>query len=937
MTDPPFPRSPGALDTETSETMNLRGDGAARSRARNPKPDPERGTWDAGTEVAGRYRLKRFIARGGLGEVYEAENLEIGETVALKMLRPEKARDDETVERFRREFQLARRVTHPNVCRIHDAGLHRDPTAGPVLFLTMELLEGQTLEERLEARAPLDAEDSLPIVRQVCRALTAAHEVGVLHRDLKPSNVMLVPGAGMQERVVVTDFGLARAVRPADDDFRTAAGAIIGTPAAMSPEQVEGHEELTPATDIYSLGVMMFEMRTGQLPFLGKSPLETALRRVQEEAPRPSEIVPDLEVSWENAILACLRRVPSQRPRSAEDVLGFFASPTHAASSGAEPSRRSIPPWAAVLAAAVLAAGVGLWLGRATDRAETVPDRGTAGLVERRLVRLTTEAGLDIDPEFDPTGRSVVYSSDRGGELELWHLQLTAGGVARQLTTSGSRAVQPSWSPDGRWIAYTSLADGGIWRIPATGGPAEQLTSFGARPRFSPDGRRIAFQEDGRWEISARSAPAQPGSTVWVVDATGGEPHRWTDVGVPAGGHGEPSWTPNGEALVFSAGDRRASGVWVLDRPGGEPRPLLDSGWRWAGSPVLEKDGNGLLFSGIRADEREAETHAVWRLPLEDLKAAGPVERITRFGDSAIRQIALARDGEGLVYGSLETRSNLWEVELEGLDVVRQRALTRGNARASRPAISPDGTRVAFDRWQTGRDLDVYILDLGTPGEPPVQLTLAEGRDSQASWSPDGTRVVYCSERPDGRDEIWSVDVGDGTTELLAELESEADWARLAPDGSAVAYHSRVEGSTLDLWVLDLSTKEVRRVTRHPEPIGFPAWSPDGRRLAAEIQRGDDSVIAVVDVETGEMREILAETGKSWPYSWSPDGRWVAFAGLRADGWNLWVVSTAGEVRELSHHTLTDGYVRYPVWSLDGKRIVYELAETTGDLWLAER
>jgi tetratricopeptide (TPR) repeat protein/TolB-like protein len=278
----------------------------------------------AGEIVAGRYRIVRFLAQGGMGEVYEVEDLELHEPVALKTVRPDAGADSLAVERFRREIQLARKVTHPNVCRIFDVSHHRPPGAGqPIIFLTMELLAGVTLAERLRRGGPLAAPEALPIARQICAALAAAHQVGIVHRDLKPGNVVLVP-ARTGIRAVVTDFGLARLAAGHDPGALTltTAGGLVGTPAYLAPEQLEGGE-ITTAVDIYALGIVLYEMATGTVPFLGDSVLATAVKRLRETPASPRVHAPHLDARWETTILRCLERDPAAR----------FASPLEVAAA----------------------------------------------------------------------------------------------------------------------------------------------------------------------------------------------------------------------------------------------------------------------------------------------------------------------------------------------------------------------------------------------------------------------------------------------------------------------------------------------------------------------------------------------------------------------------------------------------------------------------
>lgn len=272
--------------------------------------------------IADRYRIVRFIARGGMGEVYEAEDIELRERVALKTIRPDAAGDESTVARFKREIQLARKVTHPNVARIFDLG-HHQSAAGMINFLTMELLDGETLSERLKRTGRLSTDEAFPLVEQMVAALGAAHKAGVVHRDFKTANVILVP-SGDGVRAVVTDFGLARG--PVGGES-TPSGAIIGTLEYMAPEQMEG-EAVTKEVDIYALGILLYTMVTGAMPFSGDTPFAVAIKRLKEAPSPPRTHVPDLDPRWERAILRCLERNPEDRFGNVEDVLSALRAET---------------------------------------------------------------------------------------------------------------------------------------------------------------------------------------------------------------------------------------------------------------------------------------------------------------------------------------------------------------------------------------------------------------------------------------------------------------------------------------------------------------------------------------------------------------------------------------------------------------------------------
>jgi serine/threonine protein kinase len=316
---------------------------ASPARARTPAAPP---ALAEGTVLAGRYRIGRFIGRGGMGEVYEAQDQLLHERVALKALAPALIGDEEAIRRLKREVLLARRISDPHVCRIFDFGQAAATADRPAqVFLTMELLVGETLRARLRAGGRLTAAAALPLVAQMSAGLEAAHRAGVIHRDFKSDNVLVCgdiagapAGDPTRSRVVVTDFGLARGnVIPAASGKRdptTVAGTVIGTTTHAAPEQLQGLP-VTPAADVHALGVVLYEMVTGGLlPFAGRTPLEAAERRLRHEAPSPRRLVPDLDPTWEAVILRCLAREPGDRFPSAAAV-------TEALAAGAPPPRRT--------------------------------------------------------------------------------------------------------------------------------------------------------------------------------------------------------------------------------------------------------------------------------------------------------------------------------------------------------------------------------------------------------------------------------------------------------------------------------------------------------------------------------------------------------------------------------------------------------------------
>ncbi len=271
--------------------------------------------------VAGRFRIVRYIADGGMGTVYEAEDLKLNDRVALKTIRADIASNPRVVERFKREIVLAKKVTHPNVCRIHDLGVDRSETGQEFLFLTMQFLNGETLASRIK-RGPIPQTEALPLIEDMADALSAAHQAEVIHRDFKSGNVMLVHG-GDRTCAVVTDFGLARGTH----DDRSLQAGLVGTVDYMAPEQIK-EGEVTSASDIYALGVVMYEMVTGQRPFTGETNVAVLTKHLHDEPRRPRDLVASLDPNWNEAILHCLRKPAYERFQSADEIKAVLRQPS---------------------------------------------------------------------------------------------------------------------------------------------------------------------------------------------------------------------------------------------------------------------------------------------------------------------------------------------------------------------------------------------------------------------------------------------------------------------------------------------------------------------------------------------------------------------------------------------------------------------------------
>ncbi len=409
--------------------------------------------------IGGRFRIIRYIAEGGMGTVYEAEDITLHERVALKAIRSDIACDPKIVERFKREIVLGKKVTHPNVCRVHDLGIERLENGTEFLFLTMQFLSGETLASRIK-RGPIPKAEAQPLVEDMADALSAAHQAEVIHRDFKSGNVILVRGAS-RTCAVVTDFGLARGVH----DDRSLHGGIVGTIDYMAPEQLRG-EQVTPAADIYALGVVMYEMVTGQRPFTTDSNGTVAQKHLNDEPKPPRELAAHLESNWDEAILGCLKKHPGERFQSAGEVKAALVSngsSLRRRPSGAT-SKRAMSPRLIALSAAFSLAVIVLgaipsvrhkvegWLHMGTvphvgqlavlplmvptdDPQSAALEYGLADTLATRLTKLVGTRPLQIVPASEIRAKNVTTLDQARQEFGVnLGLELTlrrAGGMVR--------------------------------------------------------------------------------------------------------------------------------------------------------------------------------------------------------------------------------------------------------------------------------------------------------------------------------------------------------------------------------------------------------------------------------------------------------------------------------------------------------------------------
>ncbi|HEY7404597.1 MAG TPA: winged helix-turn-helix domain-containing protein [Candidatus Angelobacter sp.] len=553
-----------------------------------------------------------------------------------------------------------------------------------------------------------------------------------------------------------------------------------------------------------------------------------------------------------------------------------------------------------------------------------------------RTTQITTTNGLSMYPTFSPDETAMAYSADRGKGFELFVRQLTAGGREVQITEDGGQNMQPAWSPDGKFIAYHSYNRGGIWLMPALGGSARRISQFGAHPSWSHDGEWIAFQSAPINDLSADSSGVFPPSTIWKVRPDGRDATQITQLGVPEGGHGAPSWSPDGKHLVFVNVLFGHSSVWAVDSRGSAPVRVSEEALGDY-DPIYSLDGKSILYGAVTL----TTNYGLWQVRVSPDTSAPLQEAVLLENSSGVRikNLALSRDGKKLLYSAVSLTSSLQSLPINraGEPTGPSIALSSDvGCRAISPAFSPDGSRVAFTscRGLSGAVPQIWLMNADGSDKQP--LTFGPVAAGVARWFPDG-KTLMCAQIRSNAKSLYSIDIQTRQQNQVASISRDFEFFDLSPDGTQVAFNS-TSGGVVNLWLLDLAEGKPKQLTFDHELLGFPAWSPDGKFLVAEMRRGPDTNIVILPRSGGKVTQLNFEHAQSWPHSWSADGDRIIFAKLESTGfWNLWSISRSTlKQKQLTHYERLNAFVRYPTFSPRGNQIVYESTESTGNIWMME-
>jgi eukaryotic-like serine/threonine-protein kinase len=870
-------------------------------------------------ESIGTFNIERLLGVGGMGEVYLAQDEKLKRKVALKILPAEYVSSNERVRRFQLEARAISTLNHPNIVTIYDVGAVKG-----INYIATEFVEGKTVRELIKGNLKIN--DILSIIIQSCEALSAAHFAGIIHRDIKPENIMVRPDG----YVKILDFGVAKlsdyAPQTISNLAKTAKGVIIGTPAYMSPEQVAG-EKIDHRTDLWSLGVVLYELLTGVNPFK-KENRQATFQAILSAAPPPASdfnaeipaaldqilmkaLEKDAELSYQTATDLCadLKRVQRQiESPSAQNI----ASKSNFGKAGILRKNRYFFTLGTLAILILILVSSWFLFFQKNEQTADAPDWSLA-----KNVRLTDQAGTEFYPSLSPDGKTFIYAArSDNNQYDIFSQRVVGKNPVNLTKNSTSGDLQQVFSPDGERIAFRSEREpSGIYVMGASGENPRRVANFGFHPSWSPDGKEIVVST-----ISQHIPQVRHPSSLWIVNVESGERRLLVENFAV-----QPAWSPGGNLIAFWFTESRGRrDVAVISPNGGEPIVITNEGnTNW--NPVWSPDGKFLYFASDRGGSM-----AFWRVSIDENSGKILSEPEVVFTPAKYnRHLSFSRDGKRMIYVQTINQSNLKAVRFDAKNekpVGEPFWVTKGDREINFPELSPDGkTFAAYQLAQTQED----IILKDTDGKNQRELTSDKYFDRYPRWSPDGKKLIFASDRS-GKYEIWMIDA-DGTNlkQITSIKDNAASIPAWSPNGSKISFDDAKQSYILDL------TKEGTEpnLIKLPETGGdsfFRAWdwSSDGKKIIGYFEGGEQLGLAVYSLETNSYKKLNDLI--RFPY-WLPDNRRIVYA----DGGKVIITDTESE-RTKQIDELSKEQVRQVRISRDGSLLYYTHISSESDIWLLD-
>jgi Tol biopolymer transport system component/serine/threonine protein kinase len=874
-------------------------------------------------EQVGPYRIISLLGAGGMGKVYLAEDSRLARRVALKILPFPLLADADRVRRFEREARAASALNHPNIIAIYDIGQIES-----IHYIATEYAAGQTLRDRLKAGGmPLD--EAVGIAIQIAEALVAAHAAGIIHRDIKPENIVLRDDG----YVKVLDFGLAKLTAPQSESealsvsLDTDSGVIAGTVKYMSPEQALG-QKVDSRTDLWSLGVVFYEMLTGGAPFDGPTPA-SVFDAILNHKHAPFDAVGDLQIKTNSILDRALEKNQQLRYQTAADLradllrLRRALQPEESNLEGAvsrfrkpEASPFGLQTKALAGAGAVVLLILAMWLIFKKDDRLNRPSG--PDWTKAKSVQLTNGAGAELFADLNPDGRSFIYVSRASGNWDIYWQRVGGKNPVNLTKDSDADDTEPSYSPDGNYIAFRSEREPkGIYVMEATSENVRRVSDTGYDPSWSPDGKELVVSRASSQPVARNIIPSE----VWIIDVATGAKRL-----LISGDAVQPSWSPNGHRIAYwglrSGGGQRD--IWTIPAQGGEPLPIMnDQALDW--SPSWSPDGTYLYFASDRSGSMN-----FWRVPIDERtgQTAGEFEPVpTPSGYS--ERISFSTDGQQMAYVQRAETQTLHRIAFDPINAKStgsHEAIMQGTEYVTNPDLSPDNEWLTYSS-QGSRQEDVFVIK--RDGSSQRQLTNDRFNDRSPRWSPDGNRIAFYSDRS-GRYEIWVVNVdGSGLQQLTFTDGASAVYPVWSPDGKQMVFKQR----NLLPYIFDPTKSWAEQTPRQlnapaePKENFWPSsWSANGRQLAGAWTNAGKNSIHIYDLDSGTYEQLT--TFGNNPV-WLNDDKRLLF---RFDGEIYFVDSETKKVRTVlsfAPHEIPSFCI-----SKDNRAIFYTLRRTEADVWL---